>query len=142
MIFLYTALLLLLGVARYWSKYRAASLERKYVRVAREADGLLKTSRGGTNYGDPVQAAKRQYLLGCLAQKRDRVEAKYTAWQAKSDRLGKWFQAVRNWKGQKLPYTFGILDLYGALYLIDYLGASTYANPRYLFQVVASLFTN
>ena len=142
MIFVFTSLLLLLGVARFLSKRRARSLERKYVRAAREADALLKQNRGGTNYTDPVQTAKRQYLLGRLAQKRDRVEAKYTSWQSKSDRLGKWYLAVRNWKGRKLPYTFGVLDLYAALYLIDYLGVGTYANPRYLYQLIASLFTN
>ena len=145
MIFLYTSVLLLLGVTRFLFRRRAAWLEKKYVRVAKEADRLLRQSSwrdGNSNKPDAYQAAKRQYQLGRLAQKRDRVEAKFTSWQAAADRVGRWSTAVRNWKGRTLPYTFGALDVAGALYLIDTLGVAPYASPRHLVQMVTTYFFN
>ncbi len=144
MIFLYTSLLFLLGVAYFLIKRRATSLEKKYARVAKEADTLLRHANlreGNSNKtADQYQAAKRQYQLGLLAQKRDRVEAKYAAWKGRADRFGKVIARLKNWKGKKLPYTFGVLDVAGTLVLADYLGFGQYANARYLVQVVTSLF--
>jgi hypothetical protein len=145
MIFLYTLVLLLLGSAYFVCKRRVASLEKKYTRVAREADALVRqpSYREGNSgrLADPYVSAKRQYQLGQLAQKRDRVEARYSAWQDRTDRFGKFLGRVRNWKGRKMPYTFGVLDFASALALIDYFGAGHYVNARALFQAVTSLFT-
>ena len=46
---------------------------------------------------------------------------------------------VRNWKGKKLPYTFGVVDVWFLLSLIDYLGVGAYLSPRYLVQLATSL---
>ena len=144
MIFLYTLVLLLLGSVYFLSKRRAASLEKKYSRVAKEADALVRqpTYREGNSgrLSDPYAAAKRQYQLGLLAQKRDRLEARYASWQDFTDRFGKFLGRVRNWKGRKLPYTFGVLDFAGALALIDYFGAGHYVNARAMLQAVTQFF--
>ncbi len=143
MIFLYTSLVVLVGVTHFLIKRRVASLEKKYARVAKEADTLLRQPHlreGNSNRTDPYQTAKRQLLLGQLAQKRDRVEAKYTGWQCIAERTGKLVVGLKHWKGKKLPYTFGVLDLAAALALVDYLGLGQYANARTLVELVTSLF--
>ena len=146
MIFLYTLVLLLLGSAYFLCKRRVASLEKKYTRVAKEADALVRQpsyreGNSGRLAADPYSLAKRQYQLGVLAQKRDRVEARYASWQDFTDRFGKFLVRVRHWKGRKLPYTFGALDVATTLALIDYFGAGQYLNARHLVETVASLFT-
>jgi hypothetical protein len=111
MIFLYTTLVVLVGMAHFLIKRRTAALEKKYAHVAKEADTLLRQPNlreGNSSRADPYQAAKRQYQLGLLVQKRDRVEAKYTAWQGVAERTGKLVAGLKNWKGRKLPYTFGV----------------------------------
>jgi hypothetical protein len=144
MIFLYTALLILVGVAHFLIKRRVASLEKKYSGVVKEADDLLRQTNyrdGNSNRPDPYQSAKRQYKLAMLADKRDRMEASYSTWHRRSERLGKLRHRLRAWKGRKLPYTFGVLDVASALALIDYLGAGHYVNARHLVETVATLFT-
>jgi len=87
MIFLYTALLLFVGVAHFLMKRRVAALEKKYSRVIKEADDLLRQSshrEGNSNRQDPYQSAKRQYQLAMLAQKRDRMETRYGAWHRRA----------------------------------------------------------
>ena len=143
MIFLYTTLVVLVGMAHFLIKRRTAALEKKYARVAKAADTLLRQPNlreGNSSRADPYQAAKRQYQLGLLVQKRDRVEAKYTAWQGVAERTGKLVAGLKNWKGRKLPYTFGVLDVTGALALVDYLGLGQYVNARYVIGVLTSLF--
>ena len=144
MIFLYTALLLLVGVAHFLIKRRVAAVEKKYSRVVKDADDLLRQQNhrdGNSNRQDPYQSAKRQYQLALLAQKRDLMETRYSAWHRRSERLGKLRHRLRAWKGRKLPYTFGVLDVVGTLSLIDYLGAGQFVNARYLIDTVTSLFS-
>ncbi|SRR5579885_76588 len=143
MIFLYTLLVVLLTLAHFVIKRRAQALEKKYARVAKAADTLLRqpsVRESNSNRFDPYLNAKRQYQLGLLAQKRDRIEAKYTTWQGVAERTGKLVAGLKSWKGRKLPYTFGVLDVAGALALVDYLGLGQYANARYVVQVLTSLF--
>jgi len=142
MIFLYTALLLLVGVAHFLIKRRVVALEKKYSRVVKDADDTLRQANyrdGNSNRQDPYQNAKRQYQLAMLAQKRDRMETMYSRWHKRAERLGKVRQRLRAWKGRKLPYTFGVLDVLGALSLIDALGAGQYLNARHLIETVTSL---
>ncbi len=144
MIFVYTTALVLLGAAHFLVRRRALSLAKKFSRVSRQADELLRQSTyrdGNSNRSDPYLAAKRQYRLAMLAYQRDRVEGRYTTWQLRADRLAKLKGRLRSWKGRKLPYTFGVLDVTGALALIDYLGAGQYVNARGLVEAVAALFT-
>jgi hypothetical protein len=143
MILLYSALIIVLGLAKFLIGRRVASLEKKYVRVAKEADALVKQSTfkdGNANRADPYVAAKRQYQIGLLAQKRDRVEAKYASWQKTDDRLGRCIAKLRSWKGKTLPYTFGAVDVVFVLGLIDYLGFGQYVSVRALVQLIKSRF--
>ncbi len=144
MIFVYTVALVVLGAAHFLVKRRAAALEKKFIRVSKQADELLRQSTyrdGNSNRGDPYLAAKRQYKLAVLADQRDRVENRYTTWQARAERLYKLRVRMKAWKGRKLPYTLGVLDVTGALALIDYFGAGQYVNARGLVQAVSTLFT-
>jgi hypothetical protein len=96
---------------------------------------------GNSSRLDPYVTAKRQFMLGLLAQKRDRVEAKYAAWQEFADKFGHYVANVQSWKGKKLPYTFGAVDLACVLGLIDYLGFSDYVGVRALVTYITNLFT-
>ncbi len=142
MIFLYTSVLVSLLAAHWLLKRRAASLERKYVRVSRLADEIVRQNNQRPGNGgrvDPIETAKRQYKLALLATRRDRVEGRYAAWQNRADRVARLRAHLAGWKGKKLPYTFGALDLAGALALIDYLGAGRYVGARALYEALLSL---
>jgi hypothetical protein len=143
MIFFYSAFVFMLRIAGFIARRRAAGLEAKYTRIARQADQLLRqgnVKEGNSNRHDPYLAAKRQYVLGQIAQKRDRVEARYTAWQQLSDKLNRFADRVRAWKGLKLPYTFGALDVASVLWLIDRLGAGNYIGINRVFELIRSHF--
>jgi hypothetical protein len=141
MLLLYTLLLALLVGGHLLIRRRAVALEKKYARIAKEAEELLRNQREGVNRIDPYQNARRQYRLALLADRRDTVESRYTTWQDRSDRLGKLIGKLRAWKGRKLPYTLGALDVAGAFALVDYLGAGRYVNARGLLEAVSTLFT-
>jgi hypothetical protein len=144
MILLYSSLIFVLGAVKFLIGRRVKALEKKYARVAKEADQTLKQSifkEGNSTRLDPYVTAKRQYMLGLLAQKRDRVEAKYAAWQEFADKFGRYVAHVKSWKGKKLPYTFGAVDVACVLGLVDYLGFSEYVGVRALVAFVTSLFT-
>ena len=132
MIFLYTLALVLLGAAKALAVYRAGRLERRYAKAALAAEKLLRVPepRAGNGRHDLAAGAKRQYQLGQLVQKRDALEARHATWQARADRLTGWSAAVRNWRGRKLPYTAGVIDVWMLLCLLDYLGAGEYVNAR------------
>jgi hypothetical protein len=144
MILLYTIVLVALGVAHWVLARRAASLGRAYSQIA---DKVFKLSHGsavkpgnGGKY-DACAVAKQQYELGRLVLQRDRAEAKHYAWQTWADRFGKAVNAVRNWKGAKLPYTLGALDIWLVMYLIDRFGVGEIVQPRQVFDTVTAWFT-
>jgi hypothetical protein len=141
MLFLYSAFVFALALSGFLIRRRAKSLEARYTRVAREAELLLKQNGykdGNSNRLDPYLAAKKQYQLGLLAQKRDRVEARYAAWQERADKITRFTARVRAWKGRKLPYAFGVLDVATALAVVDYLGFAEYVNTHTLLDLVRS----
>lgn len=142
MILLYTLLLLALGGVKALIDRRARQLERKYARTAAAADQILREpifKQGNTSKPDLCQSAKRYYVLGQLIQKRDRLEIKHEAWQALADRLAASVTRVRDWKGKKLPYTFGALDVSALLYALDALGAGDYVNAKVVLAQIAAL---
>jgi hypothetical protein len=143
MILVYSAVVVVLGIVSYLARRRAKSLEAKYARVARQADQLLRQNsfkEGNSNRQDPLLNAKRQYALGQVAQKRDRIEARFMAWQSFSDRLARLAARVRAWKGLKLPYTFGVLDVASVLWALDRLGVGDYVTIRQLITLLRSHF--
>ena len=141
MILLYTALLFSLGITHWLIQRRAASLGRSY---SFYADRVLKLLHGapakpgnGGRY-DPCAVAKQQFELGRLVVQRDRAETKHFAWQTWADRFGKAVTALRTWKGQKLPYTLGVLDVWLVLYLIDRFGFGDLVQPRQVIDTVTA----
>ena len=119
---------------------RAASAARAYSVLA---DKVLKAlhaapRKAGNGGYDPCAVAKQQFELGRLVTQRDRAEAKHFAWQTWADRFGKAVSAVRNWKGQKLPYTLGVLDVWLVLYLIDRFGQLV--QPQRVIDTVTAWF--
>jgi hypothetical protein len=144
MLFVYLFLLLVLGLANLVIGRRAARLARKYSQTARAADALLRESvlkGGNTRNPDPAQAAKRQYLVGQLVQKRDRLEARYHAWEGAAEKSRKAVTRVLHWKGRLLPYALGVVDLAGVLVLLDFLGVPGSVHVHDLVQQAASLLT-
>lgn len=139
MIFLYTLLLLFLAALRALTALRAASLERKYSKVARD---VLRQSNepayrmGNSGKVDFGASARRIFELGMLVRQRDKLESRYFSWRNRADRLGRLVTALRNWKGQKLPYTLGALDVWLVLYVIDRFGAGDVFGPRQVFDTV------
>jgi hypothetical protein len=147
-----------LVAARFVVNRRVAQLEKKYIRAADAADHLLAETiakDGGrveqplTIAGVPVQKrtmvkevrpdaaqmAKRHYLLGLVVQKRDRLEEKHLAWERRADKLNALVERVRAWKGRKLPYTLGVLDVSTLMYLIDRYGLGEYLNYERLLEL-------
>lgn len=145
MILLYTFLLLGLGVAHYLMGRRVATLERKHTRATRETEQLAKGNQwkeGNTNRMDAFAAARRQFRLGQLVEKCDRLEVKHDRWLQRWEKLGRGIAALRAWKGRKLPYTFGALDFSGALILIDRFGLHPYLDGQRLLQLVQEWWHN
>ncbi len=139
MILLYTMLLFLLSALKQMVSLRARALERKYVKVALAVDTLLRQPEfkpGNGNKADPCASAKRTLLLGQLVDQRDRVEAKHFAWQRWTDRLTGWVETAGDWKGKKLPYTMGAVDVWMVLCLIDYFGVGQYVSTWNVIQLV------
>src|SRR5262245_43945744 len=141
MIFLYTLLLILLGAMKWLVSRRAARLERKYSRLARAVARLvseLTWKPGNSGRADLCASAKRTFELGALASKRDRPERKWFTWRGWADKLCCTVDAVRSWKGKKLPYTLGALDVWLALAMIDYLGFAEIVRPSRVIELLAA----
>jgi hypothetical protein len=142
MILLYTLMLIFLGAVTFIVQRRVSRLEKKYYRVATQADQLLHGGsfrQGNASRSDPFQSAKRQYQLGLLVQKRDRLESKYDRWQKLAKKAGSLTAAVRSWKGRKLPYTLGVVDVSFAMYLIDELTLGRYVSIKPLVETILAL---
>jgi hypothetical protein len=143
MIFLYSLLLILLGAIKFLVDRRAAFLSWRYARASSAVDGMLREpifKEGNSNKANPCKIAQRQFLLGLMVQKKERLEAKHFTWSSWSDRLGRFIDRLRNWKGKKLPYTLGALDVWLLLYLIDHLGVSEHVSARKVIDAAAALF--
>src|SRR5262245_23944169 len=125
MILLYTLLLLALGVVKWLIARRAASLERKYTRAATLVLKLVSDANvkpGNASKFDVATNAKHLLEIGVLASRRDRLEAKCIAWRGWADKAAGALSALRTWKGKKLPYTVGAIDVWLVLYAIDRFG--------------------
>ena len=141
MFLVYTLVLLLLVVVRFVVARRVAALEKKYVRIARATDELLKvqaTRPGNNTKPDPYAAARAAYLLGQAVERRERQEARYCAWQKFAERLNGIIAGLRSSKGSKLPYVIGALDVLLVLGVVDYLGYGDQISARALVQLFRS----
>jgi hypothetical protein len=142
MIFLYTLLLVALGALKFLIELRSAFLARRYSRLAGAVDKLAREPilrDGNNNRFNPCEIARRQYLLGSLVQKKERLEARHYRWQHLADKLSRAVSRLRSWKGRKLPYTLGALDVWLTLYLVDYFGAADYVNAGNVLHLLGSL---
>lgn len=144
MILLYTMLLTLLGSVKLMVSLRAKALERKFVRLAASVTQLLRETefKPGNGKADPCATAKRTLALGQLVEKRDHVEAKYFTWQRWTDRLTKWVGALSDWKGKKLPYTMGAIDIWMMFGLVDYFGVGEFLSVRSVIEMAMTYFVN
>ncbi len=144
MILVYTMVLVLLGMVKGVIAWRAGRLGRRYSRAAAALDKHLREPsyffrEGNSNRpSDLTRMAKRTFELAVLAHEKDRLESKHFAWQAWADRFSCALNAVRNWKGKKLPYTLGVLDVWLALYLLDYFGVGELVSARNAIALVQS----
>ncbi len=141
MLVLYTSLVVLLAGVGFLIRRRAASLERKYTALLKQTSALLREPlprEGNSGRTDPYQTAKRNYQLGALAQKKEALEARHYAWQARAERVGRWLGAVRRWRGRKLPYLLGGVDVYTALCVLEYVGLGDRLSPRHIVQLVTT----
>jgi hypothetical protein len=138
MIFLYTLALLLVAALKVVIARRAVSLERKYSKVAgavlKQANEPYKLGNSGKT--DVGASAKRVLELGLLVSKRDALERKCIAWRSRADKLDRVVTLLRAWKGKKLPYTMGALDVWLVLYFIDRFGAPDAFSPRHVMDSV------
>jgi hypothetical protein len=164
MILLYTALIFCLVLIKFLFDRRVARLEKKFIQTADAADHLMaeailkdsaraepviiagvavaKKTQVKEVRPDAAQLAKRQFLLGQLVQKRDRLEEKHHKWERRSDRINAVITRIRAWKGRKVPYTFGVLDVTSAMYVVDRYGLGEYFNPERLMELVNACLTN
>lgn len=118
MVPLYTLLTLAVAVLKGALAARTGRVERKYAKAAKAADETAKAVRGKS--ADPLAAAKAQYELGRLVEKRDTLEAKSLAWQARSEKAAAVLAKLRGWNGRLVPYLMGMVDVslvLGGLYL-------------------------
>ncbi len=102
-----------LGMTKSVLAGRAAKLEKTFARAALRAEAVakqLQTRPGNAAAQDVFTAAKGHYELGRLVQDRDRLEAKYAAWQTRADRVGHLRHKLTRWQGRTVPYLLGVAD--------------------------------
>jgi len=125
MLLLYVILLIELYLVQRLLRWRVARLEKRYGRVATEADALVKASqtRGGTiGRPDPLVGARQQYQLARLAMKRERVEARYASWLSFSERFAAFRGRLAGFKGKLVPYVVGAADVAGVVVALQKFG--------------------
>ena len=70
------------------------------------------------------------------------VEAKHLVWQGWTDRLTGWVDTAGDWKGKKLPYTMGAVDVWMVLCLIDYFGVGQYVSTWNVIQIMMAWYSS
>ena len=140
MILLYTLLVVLVGLVHFLVARRAKALEKKFSRVSLATAKLATLGpRAGNSRADLCVSARQQFELGRLVVQRDRLERKYFRWQHAGERLSRLVARLRQWKGKKLPYTMGVLDVSTALYFVDRYGLG-HVDLSAIVQALSTLF--
>ena len=125
MVVLYLSLLLVLGLVQLLLRWRVSRLEKRYARVASEADTLLKQVSmrpGNSSRVDPLVSARQQFDLAVVATKRAQVEDRYSAWQSFTERFAQFRRRLAGFQGRVMPYLGGVLDVAFVVVLLDWLG--------------------
>jgi hypothetical protein len=144
MMLFFNLLTLLFSTVHKVCARRAGRLERKFARLAKEVYALCHGplfKEGNANRIDPYEAARRQYLLGALLQKKDRLEALHYKWAQRAEKVERLVARLRQWKGRLVPYVFGAIDTVGVACLVDYLMYGDFVRLRQWVEVVQSWFT-
>lgn len=141
MLLLYSLVLTALGLTRWLWAARARRLERAFTRFSVQLLGkAAEPARKPGNASEQMLShAKRQFEIGKLVQKRDALETRYLSWQGVAERLGRWLEALRAWKGKKLPYTLGAFDVLLVFSLIDFFGMNEYVSARRVTEWLLSM---
>lgn len=123
MLVAYVTVLLILVTLQFLFWWKSSGLEKKYVRLAAEVDGLTKltTAKGG---GKPClsETALNMHQLALAAERRDRTERRYTFWQAWVERMVNWRKSLVSFRGKLSPYLAGVFDLSGVLVTLHVIG--------------------
>jgi hypothetical protein len=103
---------------------RASRVERKYAKAAKEAEAVARLVQAKPAGGatDPYAVAKSQYELGRLVEKRDALEAKTLAWQARAEKAAALLAKLKGVNGRLVPYLMGVVDVGLALTALNFLG--------------------
>jgi hypothetical protein len=145
MIFLYSLLLVIASGLKVVVQRRAAALGRGYSKLADSVQKRLRESlckTGNNSKADPCQLAKIQFELGYLVARRDKLEAKYFVWQSWAEKLSRWVNTLATWKGKKLPYTLGAVDLWLLLSAVDMIGVGNFVSARVVYDLIVGLLTS
>ena len=119
-------------------------LSRKFARLAKEVLVVVRelpVKEGNSSRHDPLQNAKRQYLLGVLVEKKDRLEEKHHRWAQRVERLSQWVQNLRSWKGRLVPYALGAVDILTTMCTLDYVSHGDFLMLRHVVDMVKTRFT-
>jgi hypothetical protein len=122
MVVLYLLARLFFAFVHLLVRWRVSRLEKRYARLAAEADKLLKQScvrAGNSNRPDPFLAAKQQHELALVALKRDRVEGRFVSRQKFSERFGAFRRGLAGYRGRVVPYLFGLVDVTAAVLVLN-----------------------
>lgn len=139
MLLLYSIALVALGAARWLWAMAAQRLESRFAKLSTQVNSLageISLKPGNGSRPDPIETARRTFELGKLVQKRDTLEARLLKRISIAEKLGWWMQRLRSFKGTKLPYTMGAVDVWLALTAIDLAGFGQYVNARVLLDYV------
>jgi len=135
MVVLYLALLLVLALVQVLLRWRVSRLEKRYVRVASDADALLKQvgmRPGNASRVDPLTSARQQFDLAVVATRRAQVEDRYSAWQSFAERFAGFRRRLAGFQGKFLPYVGGVMDVAFVVVLLDWLGVGVTEVKSYL----------
>jgi hypothetical protein len=125
MVVLYLALLLVLALVQVALRWRVSRLEKRYVKVASEADTLLKQvgmRPGNGSRFDPLTSARQQFDLAVVATRRAQVEDRYSSWQSFAERFAAFRRRLAGFQGRALPYLGGVLDVAFVAVLLERYG--------------------
>jgi hypothetical protein len=124
MVPLYALLTLAVAALKGLLSARAARVERKYAKVAKLAEAVARAVQAQPTAGavDPYARAKSHYELGRLVEKRDELEAKTLAWQARAEKAAAVLAKLRGLNGRLVPYLMGVVDVGLVLFVLSTLG--------------------